>query len=246
MPTIDLALNLDGSQEIVGSNRRYPAEYPGLYQVIYGPGRPTYWEHLQGTAIRTFSSSVTKAFMLPPFRWSGTCFLLWKAALRAEELGMHHLVEQLRSRVEEGPSYPEETNPQDDAAKKKVLVDIWERYTLLEFQVARMEHKRVIFFLQPSPTVDPAKPFTPAEEQLGLGENPFLMKLHTDRFRTLQERARELRRKGLQIFDISDVFAETQETVYVDGCCHVNQLGNELIARRIIEALVKLGPALLP
>jgi hypothetical protein len=47
-----------------------------------------------------------------------------------------------------------------------------------------------------------------------------------------------LRAAGVPFTDLTRVFADVAETVYVDDCCHVNRLGNELLARAIGAAVL--------
>jgi hypothetical protein len=53
----------------------------------------------------------------------------------------------------------------------------------------------------------------------------------------LREAGRELRRSGLNFVDLVDVFSRVDESVYIDSCCHVNELGIELVAERIVESI---------
>ena len=42
---------------------------------------------------------------------------------------------------------------------------------------------------------------------------------------------------GVRFADLTLVFADVQETVYADDCCHFNERGCELIARALARAL---------
>jgi hypothetical protein len=42
---------------------------------------------------------------------------------------------------------------------------------------------------------------------------------------------------GIDFHDLSQLFAEHGETLYIDNCCHFNGDGNELLARVIAQAL---------
>ena len=55
---------------------------------------------------------------------------------------------------------------------------------------------------------------------------------------------RELRAGGVRYYDLTDAFVDVAETLYLDGCCHLNETGNRLLARRVTRALVEeLQPA---
>ena len=51
----------------------------------------------------------------------------------------------------------------------------------------------------------------------------------------LRERGAALRRDGINFHDLSDLFAETTETIYRDKCCHFNRRGRERLAEAIAE-----------
>jgi hypothetical protein len=44
--------------------------------------------------------------------------------------------------------------------------------------------------------------------------------------------------KGMTGYDFTEVFKETEDTVYIDRCCHVNDLGNEILAKAVVSRIV--------
>jgi hypothetical protein len=255
LPMIDLALNIDGAAETPFERWQipryppppYPLEYPILYHVVEGPGRPTFLEHLEGRAIDNLSGLVARlALWIPPLQWSNGYFLLLSGCLRMENLVHAHLENEVQSRTEDGPPHPIAWDPTDPRAQDRAAVGIWERYTRLEHGIARFEHVKTVFFLQPSPMVLPSKPFSPEEQRFMKSEPPERLPTHTESFQLLRDRASKLRQSGIPIFDLSDIYAKTEETVYTDSCCHVNHRGNEILAARILNILTKLGPSILP
>jgi len=49
----------------------------------------------------------------------------------------------------------------------------------------------------------------------------------------------ELRAQGFPVFDLTTIFKDEPRTIYRDTCCHVNELGNELMAKRIAQAVLE-------
>ncbi len=49
----------------------------------------------------------------------------------------------------------------------------------------------------------------------------------------LIEGGRELRELGVRFLDLTPLFADVDQTIYVDDCCHMNELGNRLMGRSI-------------
>ena len=47
----------------------------------------------------------------------------------------------------------------------------------------------------------------------------------------------ELRQAGVSFFDLTQTFAEVDETIYIDTCCHVNPRGAWMLATRMVDAI---------
>jgi hypothetical protein len=47
----------------------------------------------------------------------------------------------------------------------------------------------------------------------------------------------ELAAAGVAFHDLTGLFAERRETLYIDDCCHLNVRGNELLGEAIGRAL---------
>jgi hypothetical protein len=51
----------------------------------------------------------------------------------------------------------------------------------------------------------------------------------------------KLKQKGVHFYDATEVFDHRTEILYVDDCCHFNQLGNEILADFVAEAILESG-----
>ena len=56
--------------------------------------------------------------------------------------------------------------------------------------------------------------------------------------------ADELRTEGIPIYDLTMLFASESRTVYRDSCCHLNELGNRLMAETIVSKIREAGAGL--
>ena len=54
----------------------------------------------------------------------------------------------------------------------------------------------------------------------------------------LEREGRRLIEAGVRFSDLSGAFVGRTETLYIDDCCHFNELGNRLIAERVARALL--------
>ncbi|MDG1984358.1 MAG: hypothetical protein P8M11_07315, partial [Planctomycetota bacterium] len=57
----------------------------------------------------------------------------------------------------------------------------------------------------------------------------------------LQRAGDELAGTGVRFHDLTLVFQDHPESIYVDSCCHVNRLGNQILAEAIAAAVESWG-----
>jgi hypothetical protein len=114
---------------------------------------------------------------------------------------------------------------------------VWKRSSRLMATLCRTYGIEYFHFLQPNQYVPDSKPFT--DEERNVAYRPELP--GSDRvpaaFPVLRERGRELRELGVNFTDLTGMFADEKRTVYNDFCCHVNELGATLIAKRIAAVI---------
>jgi lysophospholipase L1-like esterase len=53
----------------------------------------------------------------------------------------------------------------------------------------------------------------------------------------LKAAVQDLRHQGVPIFDLTGIFSSTKETVYKDDCCHLNDLGNQIMADAVVSKI---------
>lgn len=116
--------------------------------------------------------------------------------------------------------------------------DAWYRGSRLMAGVVEKLGARYYHFLQPSQYAPGAKPLSDDERV-----NAFAPRFRPGReYRKthplLIDYGRRLQAEGFKFFDLSNIFAEHTETLYVDICCHLNQRGNELLAEHMMRRIV--------
>jgi hypothetical protein len=137
--------------------------------------------------------------------------------------------------VATGPRYRDEGRLYDD------LVTAWAAGSLGMHAVAREHGFRFFHFLQPNQHVRGSKPLAPEEVEILRGGEVYAP--HVERgYPLLRAKGDELRRRGVAFADLTEVFAELPEPIYVDNCCHVGPHGNELLADAMAAAIrVEVG-----
>ena len=80
------------------------------------------------------------------------------------------------------------------------------------------------------------------EKKLTTEELGFLAKIDPNELRErktnyllLHQKARELQQAGLPIVNLASLFKNTTESVFRDGCCHLNDRGHTLLLEHLAQ-----------
>ena len=113
----------------------------------------------------------------------------------------------------------------------------WKTSSMLLHNLLRSMDIDYFHFMQPNQYVVGSKKFTPEEKGYFLpmsdyGDSalkgyPLIIKL-----------GQELSEQGVPFSDLTMLFTNISETVYMDACCHLNLFGNKLLAEAIAEKVV--------
>jgi hypothetical protein len=92
-------------------------------------------------------------------------------------------------------------------------------------------------FLQPNQYVPGSKPLSGEERRTGFREDHPYRAVVVEGWPHMRAAGAELRAAGVAFHDLTGLFTERRETLYVDDCCHLNPRGNELLGEAIGRAL---------
>ena len=244
----DLVILVDGLNDIAlpakdnapfGVHPAYPrlwhqrvAEFDDAEMMIRGEAR------FIGQQRRRLARAAGKA----PWRYSLTAQTLWTWADRRLESWFDERLEKVElPRAGEdftalGPPFelPAADTPERALALESVA--LWERSARQLHALAVGRGVELHHFLQPN-QYDGRKPLSERELERAFDErSPFKASVELA-YPMLRESGEALRRDGINFHDLSDVFAETSETMYRDKCCHVGRRGRERLAQVIAERI---------
>jgi hypothetical protein len=174
--------------------------------------------------------------------YSATVDLIWKyldnalaASLSQAELELesYHPKASSSSYVACGPTRRYES----DKDLYTDLAAVWQRGSVQLQRLCVANGIRYFHFLQPNQYVAGTKPMASAEIKQAIAENQPYRKGAEEGYPYLIAAGAGLRRQGVQFHDLTRIFSETTEPIYVDTCCHLNQQGNDMLARRIAEVI---------
>jgi len=183
---------------------------------------------------------LARRFSGAPWRYSVTANLLWRLLDRwlardlvAAQLARARHVPAAASYRWQGPFEP----AAEDREVLAEAVETWRRSSLQMHRLCAANGVPYFHFLQPNQYDPGSKPMSPAEERRAVNpESPYRWPA-AEGYPLLRAAGEELRRDGVRFHDLSGLFAEVEEPLYVDDCCHFNRKGNRLLADAVAEAI---------
>ncbi|MEW6272833.1 MAG: hypothetical protein AB1689_26445 [Thermodesulfobacteriota bacterium] len=236
----DVVINIDGFNEVthVPQGRAAPI-YPGYWnQLALDVRSPsTNRALLELTLARTARQTVASWSL--PLRYCVSCMVTWQAldgaiAARIEaKLRRFARAQSLEktSYLRHGPSFD-----RSDAERWRALADYWRDSSLLMHHLSRRLGFHYLHVLQPNQHLLGTKPLSDEERSI-VPEGGTLGSDVRTGYALLLERARDLAAQRVSFLDATRVYEHTTESLYVDECCHVNELGSRILAEAIGEKL---------
>jgi len=90
---------------------------------------------------------------------------------------------------------------------------------------------------QPNQYLKNSKPFSELEKQVAV--DPSLVENTRKMMILLKAATQDLRRSDFPIVDLTAIFSDTDETVYKDICCHLNDVDNQIMADAIVSNIMR-------
>ncbi|MEM7585439.1 MAG: hypothetical protein AAF560_18765 [Acidobacteriota bacterium] len=126
-----------------------------------------------------------------------------------------------------------------------VMAEIWAAASRQMAALSTDSGALYLHVLQPNQYVEGSKPLTAEELATAYEAGGEYAGRVAQGYPHLLRKGRELRRRGIDFIDGTQLFRSMSETIYADACCHYNALGNDLLAREIgrhiVEAVERRG-----
>lgn len=123
-----------------------------------------------------------------------------------------------------------------DAARDE-MVALWRRASAQLHAVCAAHGAVYCHFLQPNQYVPGSKPMGPEESARALRPELGLAAIVARWYPALQREGAALRAAGVAFTDLTGVFREHAEPRYVDPCCHLDRVGNQMLAEHVAAAI---------
>lgn len=133
--------------------------------------------------------------------------------------------------------WPRSSTPE---ASMDTIASTWVRSSLLMRDMLCASDIPYLHVVQPNQYFS-RKRFPDAERQVAIrADSPYANGVRVG-YPYLRDRVPALRSRGVSVVSAIDVFDDIEEVVYADDCCHVNQLGNEVLARFIGDHMTRIS-----
>lgn len=251
----DLWINLDGFNELVlPLSENYPAgiaiEYPRQWQVFARRGLSSNEVELR-LAIREAQrrkAQLRAWFRVPVLARSAFWLVLWDSLDARQSDRIARSLQQLQTETAPQTLAPEAAGPvhadyprNEDETLQRAL-QTWERSSTQMAALCEANGIAYAHFVQPNQYFPDTKPLNDEEMATAYAEGGYRDAAEKG-YPALAAAAAELAADGYPVYDLSKAFALETRTVYRDTCCHLNRLGNDLLADRMAQAiLAQLDP----
>lgn len=149
--------------------------------------------------------------------------------LTAASVGKHHLEKH----------GPRRAYREDELGQ--IGTESWYLGALLMARLAERHGAEYYHFLQPNQHVPDTKKLSADELALVRRASYGSREVVWQAYPRLRQYGGMLRDQGFKFFDLSWIYEDHPETLYIDPCCHVNKRGNELLAAAIVRRIVAEG-----
>ena len=129
----------------------------------------------------------------------------------------------------------------DRNEKFKIMAEYWKQCSKIMQSLSVSFGFEYFHFLQPNQHVANSKKFTELEKLFTItmpNDPDFFGNIATEGYPYLINSGKELRKEGVEFEDLTMIFKDVKEEVYRDPCCHINLIGNEIIAKKIAETII--------
>lgn len=249
----DVLLNIDGFNEVALAKETADEHvfyaYPRMWIFrTAGRGDPRLLESLARIqSLRTQRQAVVERLRSSSLSRLGLVRLWWVWRERRAAADIQSLSSDVRDDILARGVGFERSGPPNAALTAAEFYSecaaLWRRASRQLHAVAAQHECLYLHALQPNQYVADSKPLTPQEREAAYDETSLHCRAVREGYPRLQAEGATLQREGVAFVDLTHLFADVADTVYVDPCCHLNAAGYELTAERLADEILARLPA---
>jgi len=119
------------------------------------------------------------------------------------------------------------------------LATMWRRSSIQMYNLCFQNGSQYFHFLQPNQYVVNSKILSREELQTAFQSDHIYKKWVELGYPYLIKEGEYIKQQGIRYYNLSMIFANNTEPLYVDTCCHLNEKGSEIIAETIGKILLQ-------
>ena len=116
-------------------------------------------------------------------------------------------------------------------------VDIWQQSSRIIFSILKQKKITYVHALQPNQYYEGSKPLSEKEKEIAYNPNHPWGSIIKKHYSLMIKAGNELKKEGVPFYDLTGIFEENNEDLYVDDCCHVGDRGNEILAEKFVDII---------
>lgn len=152
------------------------------------------------------------------------------------------LTEQVQARqmrsFDYGPVYLDRDGVGPEFLAQRSL-EIWERSTQQMAKLCASNGTTYVVFVQPNQYFKDSKVLNEEEKRIAWAKDGYRPYAEIG-YPLLAASAPKLRAEGISVVDLTMIFRDESRTVYSDTCCHLNDLGNEIMGQHMTEEIIRV------
>lgn len=233
---LDMVLNIEGYNEV--SDFLLGGPFPHFYPVTtfrhYYKEWPEYGYILASRAIGSFLRRYYYGFLgSPKVHYSPLVTLGLVISIRATgPINVWLSILFQKRYLTKNTNRPNSSSPESVNEK----ISIWEKFTRKQHRLAQASKIPIWFFLQPNQHLENRKTFSSWEKENALSTYQLVVGPH---YQQLIDLGKTLQTENIPVVDLSHVFKDIKVSVYKDACCHINSLGNLILADAMAEHILQ-------
>ncbi|MBK7845712.1 MAG: hypothetical protein IPJ71_18915 [Bdellovibrionales bacterium] len=239
---VDLVINIDGFNELMSHDDDFysPLEYPIFWNRYFSENSFNYGLFTAQASVRYLYQFIN--FLPQRFEYlsSSRAFYFFWSNLRTILVNSFSRLERLnRDKLNEGRKLMRPPDDVESIGRKNLAV--WKKYQSLSAMVAKSRNLPYISFVQPNQYLEGSKSLSYREIENFI--NPAWAAFLNPRMKMLSDTADELAKSGLPVRNLMWIFKNEQQDLYIDSCCHFNDLGNKIMENAILDEIQKVCSA---
>lgn len=230
---IDMAIVIDGFNEIgFEPSIEFPIQFPGISEVFFNQDRNRLQNILHITQQVDEQIEITNFFKKSFLSKSYLMGALWQSYMTITN---GWIFSWSKGGLDKTKFYYKKKLTFEQRLEEQAI--IWKKYSEMLNEIFRNKNIPFFHFIQPNQHIPGSKTLTEEEKKLFF-DNSLVAPVKMG-YEFLSAEQGKMKKNGYSTYSLVNIFQKTRETIYVDSCCHLNIMGNEIMRNEIVEIVSK-------